>query len=224
MFGVASTVCPRKVRTGSRALSTRLRNQSSMAWRTWPLISKKPGLSLVLPGSGVGVACDVGSGARLGPRVIPLHPGVAPSGGEGWLIGGVGVAGTEGDGTGNGLSCCAVAVRGATATAQANATAAMRSATPKVRRRVTVAPYPPTTEPRMLTSTGASAASAYPTAADLRALLAFSTSPGSPPAMTYRTPAMVRNRVASAARMPTSHVRSDSITLPSVGAGAASTG
>src|SRR5579875_791668 len=40
-------------------------------------------------------------------------------------------------------------------------------------------------------------------AADLRAILAFSTWPGSPPAVKYLKPPMVRNRVATPARIPT---------------------
>src|SRR4051794_37060129 len=49
--------------------------------------------------------------------------------------------------------------------------------------------------------------------ADLNADLAFSPPPGSPPASTYRTPPMVRNRVATAARMPTSQAVLRSITV-----------
>src|SRR6266516_1927326 len=43
-------------------------------------------------------------------------------------------------------------------------------------------------------------------AADFSAVLAFSTSPGSPPAIRYRSPPIVRNKVATPARMPTIHV------------------
>src|SRR6266704_6577845 len=40
-------------------------------------------------------------------------------------------------------------------------------------------------------------------AADFSAVLAFSTSAGSPPAIRYRSPPIVRNKVATAARIPT---------------------
>src|SRR6266566_2112218 len=42
-------------------------------------------------------------------------------------------------------------------------------------------------------------------AADFSAVLAFSTSPGSPPAIRYLSPPMVRNSVAIPARIPTTH-------------------
>src|SRR5205809_7803219 len=42
-------------------------------------------------------------------------------------------------------------------------------------------------------------------AADFSAVLAFSTSPGSPPAIRYRSPPTVKNSVAIPARIPTIH-------------------
>src|SRR5436190_23715191 len=55
-------------------------------------------------------------------------------------------------------------------------------------------------------------------AADFSAVLAFSTSPGSPPAIRYRTPPMVRNKVATPARIPTIQAVVLLITWPIVAA------
>src|SRR5690349_19411961 len=76
------------------------------------------------------------------------------------------------------------------------------------------------------TASGANAARATPTAADLNAPLAFSVSAGSPPAIVYRTAPMVANSVATANRIPTSQA----VALPmialrcSVGSTGAGTG